>query len=357
MKIIFIASAASIHSVKWISYFARGKKNKITWISFVNPNNIISKEINNIQNNIDLLIVNNLFSLISTVKILRSSNNELVHIHYLGWHSLLTVLLASNKKVILTPWGSDVLNINKLKKLWLKYLFKKSNAVICDSQRLKLISSNLGAKNGQIFISMFGVDTKRFKSSRKIFQNRKRIIIGSNRNHEEIYNLETLFKAANILCKKRNDINFLIAGDGNLGKTFKNFVLKNKLTKNFKFLGSISQEEMLEFYNSIDIYISTSLSDGGLAASTAEAMSFQRIVLVTDNSDNKLWINIGKNGFMFKNKDTNQLVKSIEYIISNKDKMIDISTSARRTIVNNYSYEKEMEKVSNFYQIVLNKRF
>ena len=44
---------------------------------------------------------------------------------------------------------------------------------------------------------------------------------------------------------------------------------------------------MLNFYNSIDIYVSTSLSDGGLASSTAEAMSFERLVIVSNNSDNK----------------------------------------------------------------------
>ena len=47
---------------------------------------------------------------------------------------------------------------------------------------------------------------------------------------------------------------------------------------------------MLEFYNEIDIYVSTALSDGGLAASIAEAMAFERLVIVSDNSDNKLWV-------------------------------------------------------------------
>ena len=57
---------------------------------------------------------------------------------------------------------------------------------------------------------------------------------------------------------------------------------------------------MLEFYNEIDIYVSTALSDGGLAASIAEAMAFERLVIVSDNSDNKLWVKNKKNGFLFE---------------------------------------------------------
>ena len=47
---------------------------------------------------------------------------------------------------------------------------------------------------------------------------------------------------------------------------------------------------MHDFYNKIDIFVSTSLSDGGLSSSIAEAMSFERVVVATNNSDNSLWI-------------------------------------------------------------------
>ena len=42
-----------------------------------------------------------------------------------------------------------------------------------------------------------------------IFSNNNKIIIGSNRKLEKIYDLNTLLLAAKILCKKRKDIKFL----------------------------------------------------------------------------------------------------------------------------------------------------
>ena len=37
-------------------------------------------------------------------------------------------------------------------------------------------------------------------------------------------------------------------------------------SKKVKFLGSLNKKEMIDFYNKLDIYVSTSLSDGGLSS-------------------------------------------------------------------------------------------
>ena len=82
-----------------------------------------------------------------------------------------------------------------------------------------------------------------------------------------------------------------------LKETLEKFVKQKNLTSNIKFLGQLNKREMLNFYNKIDIYISTSLSDGGLASIIAEAMSFERLIIISNNSDNKIWIKNNINGF------------------------------------------------------------
>ena len=37
MKIIFIASAASIHSLRWIKFFSKKEEFEIEWITFAYP--------------------------------------------------------------------------------------------------------------------------------------------------------------------------------------------------------------------------------------------------------------------------------------------------------------------------------
>ena len=120
-------------------------------------------------------------------------------------------------------------------------------------------------------------------------------------------------------------------------------------------MGLLNKNQMIDFYNSIDIYVSTSLSDGGLAASIAEAMSFERLVIASNNSDNKIWIRHGKNGYLFKTGDYESLSALIISAIDNKEDSLRISKSSRNLISEKYSYSKEMKRVQEKYIEILSK--
>ena len=350
MKIIFIASSISIHSLRWINFFAQNTNYDITWITFSEANKETYIEYEKLKEIVKIYNFAKFKDFIKIIETLLLRKYSLVHIHYLGWHSLLSLLINPNAKLILTPWGSDLLCKNLLlKKIWLSYLFKRSFYTICDSERLKNKSINLGANKHNILISMFGIDTNSYKKTREIFSNKK-INIGSNRKLEPIYDIDTFLKAANLISKKYENIDFLIAGSGSLKEKFQNFIEDKKLESRIKLIGLINKKEMLRFYNSIDIYISTSLSDGGLASSIAEAMAFERLVIITKNSDNEMWIKNGKNGYLFKNSDYEKLAQIIEKIIKNKEKNKIIASAARKLIEKNYSYKKEMKKVQHIYE-------
>ncbi len=349
MRIIYIASAKSIHSARWIRFFT--SSNNIIWITNSNPSKETIKEFNYLKKKTTILNSKKLKDLLQIIKVLLFEKYSFVHLHYLGWHSLLTLFMKPSSNLVLTPWGSDLLiNNSFFKKIWLIFLFKKAKYTICDSERLKNAAIKLGAKKNNILVSMFGIDTNSYKANRYIFSDEKKIVIGSNRKLEKIYDVLTLLKTAKSICAKRKDVLFLIAGDGSLKLELKKYVLREKLSKKIIFLGLLNKEEMHDFYNNIDIFVSTSLSDGGLSSSIAEAMSFERVVIVTNNSDNNLWIKDHKNGYLFENKDSVKLGKIIQFILKNKNKNILIGKSARKIIELNYSYKKEMNKVYEIYK-------
>ena len=322
MKIIFIASAASIHSLRWIRFFSQKKDFEIEWITFAYPTHQTKNEYEILKDEILIHNFKTFKGILNSLKSLFDSKKKLVHVHYLGWHSLLILLVNKlNSKIILTPWGSDIKSIKfGLKKIWFKYIFSKSSFIICDSERLKKTSIKLGANKKNIFISMFGVDVNEYKNKRQIFADMPNIFIGSNRRLDKIYDVKTFIESAKIISEKNNNLSFLVAGEGPLEEEYKSYVCKNKLQKKVKFIGSLNKKEMIDFYNRLDIYVSTSLSDGGLSSSIAEAMSFRRIVIVTKNSDNLNWIKEEENGFLFNEGDSKALAKEIEKIISRIDK-------------------------------------
>ena len=138
MIIVFIASSISIHSARWINFFANNNKNTIFWITNSKPNDETINEFSQLKKKVKIYNSRNLKDFIKTIRLLMFVKYNLVHIHYLGWHSLWALFLKPRKNLILTPWGSDLLlQKSSLKRFWLKVLFKKSSYIICDSKRLK----------------------------------------------------------------------------------------------------------------------------------------------------------------------------------------------------------------------------
>ena len=351
MKIIYIASLDSIHTVRWINFFSELKNFDISCIS-------LYKDIGNVNKNIKTYQINGrkfFLNLFRSIFLLRSKKEDLIHIHYLGWNSLIILFASKTKKVILTPWGSDLyLNQNNfLKKVWLKYLFSRCSYMICDSPKLIATAHKLGLKSGKSKVIAFGTNTCEYISYKDPFnfiENKKTITIGTNRNMEPIYDHLTFLKAANILKEESRYFKFIIANDGSLKPKIKNFIRENNLEKSIELVGKKYGRDNIDFYNSLDIYVSTSLSDGGLSASIAEAMSCKRLVIISDNSDNSKFIKHGISGYLFPNKDYIELANLIKQAFTNKNKSIEMANEGRNIILKNCNYHLEMEKVANLYK-------
>lgn len=354
MEIIYLANLNSIHTRRWVDFFSEIKNSKIHCISF-------KKNKEKINNNIRVYKLRGILFLrnfIKAVFLLRSRKNCIVHVHYLGWNSLLLLFTNKKQKIIFTPWGCDLYENkkNSLKRLWLRFILSKCHFIICDSKKLLKTAIEIGYKKKKAEIISFGTDTNQYKSYIKPFKNKndnKIIKIGTNRNMENIYDPLTLLKAANYLRRKSKNFKFYIANDGSLRPSLEKYIRINKLKTNIKLIGKKVGKENIDFYNSIDIYVSTSLRDGGLSASIAEAMSCKRIVIVSDNSDNSKYIKHGISGYLFKNKDYKQLANLIEIASKNKSESLKIASEARKIIIEKCNYHKEMEKVKNIYLRIL----
>jgi len=147
--------------------------------------------------------------------------------------------------------------------------------------------------------------------------------------------IEDLIDVYAKLLKKENfnklEPNLLIGGVGS--KNYKNSLNKKISNKNIKFLGYV--EDRYSFFNSIEIFIFPSYSEG-LGLVLLEAMSHEVLCITRDVTPMNSIINNGKNGFLFK--DNNELMEIIEKALMlnslEKDKMVK---SALEKIEKSYS--------------------
>ena len=160
-KILFIAPSNSIHSHKWINYFAKNTSLKLTWISFYSTDLGLR-----IGNNIKYynLSENNIFSNYLFIRnLLKKENFSLIHLHYIGKFSHLLLLLRI-KKLIVTPWGSDIkfLKNKSIKYFLTKKLLEKSSLITVDANYMVDIINNISTKTKNIKRINFGTDTSFF---------------------------------------------------------------------------------------------------------------------------------------------------------------------------------------------------
>ena len=116
----------------------------------------------------------------------------------------------------------------------------------------------------------------------------------------------------------------------------------------FRTVSGIPHDELPRYLTSANIFVSTALSDAGLAASTVEAMDCGLPVVITDSGDNRKWVEDGVNGFIIPLKDPKTLAEKIIYLLKNPDVGKEFGMRNRKIIEERNDYYKEMKKMENF---------
>lgn len=357
MRIMFLASAASVHSHKWINFFAE-QGHDVTWVSLHAANCEMNEAVNFYQ----LPISNNTLGLFkAAMKILniaRLSKPEAIHVHSLGRYGFAS-LLVTKFCLVLTPWGSDVLLNGKswLKRLMMKYLIKQSKLITCDAAHMMIEVRAMSNLQGNVQRINFGVDVEKYRKLERVNigllpSEVKRHLKGggfrviSTRNLHEIYDVQCLVAAFSKLTRKCADSILFIAGTGPALPKLQEKVSKARLRSRVVFLGNISQAALTNVLNVMDVYVSTSKSDAGLASSTAEAMACELPVVITDVHDNAEWIDNGVSGYLFKPGDADALAGILlEVSQMPKIKRDNLGIKARQKITENNNLTLEMQKM------------
>jgi glycosyltransferase involved in cell wall biosynthesis len=356
MKICFLAGANSIHSYKWVKYFAENG-HEVSWISLF-PND--QGDIKGI--NFYFVKGNFIQKAFRIKKIIKDVNPDILHAHYAGINGLLAALSGFHP-FVLTAWGSDILvaGRSKIKKFFIRYALHKADLITCDAEHMKKEMVEIGADANKIQLVRFGTNVKKFIPGPKDENLKKELGIKNNltiislRNFEQIYDIETLIKTIPSVLEEFSGINILIAGRGPEEKKLKNLVKRLNIENNVKFIGFIPNEDLPKYLKLADIYVSTSLSDAGISASTSEAMACGLPVIITDIGENKNWVKNGNGGYLVPIKNPKVFSEKIKNLLKRKDLREKFGKTNRKTIEKKEDYCKEMAKMEKiYYEIIKN---
>ncbi|MDD1771123.1 MAG: glycosyltransferase [Methanomassiliicoccales archaeon] len=283
---------------------------------------------------------------------------DIVHSHYISHYGFLGAF-SGFRPIVMTAWGTDVLiepEKSMVKGFQVRYALKRADIVTCDGENTAAKLASLGVPGGKIMRIYFGVDTARASPARRdtgIYGRYKRDsldkVVVDIRGFTPVYDPATYVKAAAKVLKHHPHTVFVMAREGEGRKETEDMVRSMGIQDNFAFIGNIPADLIPAYLASSDVYVSTSLSDSGIAASTAEAMSCGAAVVSTDVGDIRIWIRDGVNGFVVAKGDPESLAARIDELLSNDELRGSIGVEARKTMLERQDYNKEMGKVESLY--------
>ena len=360
MRICFLATADSIHSKKWIEFFTK-RGHEIHWITLT-PNYF--GEIKNVKiyffkkypgKALDIAL-----NVIPIRRLIKKINPDILHAHYAGVNGVLAALSGFHP-FVLTAWGSDILITvkSKIVKPLIKFALNKADLITCDAGHMEEAIIKLGADAAKIKIINFGINVEKFSPHAKDENLIKELkiqdssVIISLRNFEPIYNIETLIRAIPIVVKELPKAKFIIAGKGQEEERLKNLVKNLKIEENVRFIGFIRNDDLPRYLRTADIYVSTSLSDAGIAASTAEAMACGLPVVITTTGENEKWVKDGEGGCLIPIKNPGTLAQKLIYLMKNENLRKEAGLINRKTIEEKNNYYEEMGKMEKIYKYLI----
>ncbi|MFH2055143.1 MAG: glycosyltransferase [bacterium] len=287
MRILFLGEALSSHLLRWAEEFK-----KLDWEVLVASCDYDDKFTGHKLTSKYPAGPLRYLSLVGQIKqLIAEFQPFVVNAHFLPTYGL-AAALANVHPLILTLWGSDIL-VSGSRGFWARrrsrFVLGRSDLIVADAECLLAAARQLGPVRRHLVVS-FGVRRSWYESGKeRELSEGETLRIISTRQHEEIYDLPTLLRAAKILLEEDFPLELTISGSGSLESTLRQLTSELGLAGKTVFVGRLSEERMFSTLRNADIYVSTSRSDS-TSVSLLEAMSQKLYPVVTDIPGNREWL-------------------------------------------------------------------
>lgn len=356
MRVLFLAPANSIHTVRWVN--ALSKKCKICLISL--PNHIMRED--KITPNVQVLYLpfggNKGYYLNAPFvkKIVRMFCPDVINAHYASGYGTLA-RIAKLPHLILSVWGSDVYSFpyeSKLKmdiiKKNLRYAEKIASTSLSMSHQVQRL---IGKRN--IFITPFGVDINVFKKLPANKEEKQEFTIGIVKSLSYNYGIDFVIRAFKIFDEKlmEKDVKrqLLIYGEGEEKNTLMQLCIDLNLSDKIKFLGKIENNKVPAALSKMDLVcFGSRLESFGVSA--VEAMACELPVIATEAEGFKEIIEPGVTGYIVPQDAPEEMATYIMKLFYEPELRKKMGQEGRKRVIRHYNWDKNIRKMIELYNSI-----
>ena len=358
MKICYLGENVSVHNQKWIKALSKLESIDLHVITFnrgVKFDNVVYHYLKEYTKSKADYILN-----IPRVKtIVQNINPDILHAHYASSYGYIGSC-CNFHPFIITGWGADIFDSTKnpiLKKI-IKRSFCKADALTVLSKITLEEMKKLTDKKVELI--PFGVDTSKFVPNNE--KQDKIIRIGTVRSLRVKYGVEYLIRAFALLYDKFPQITLEIVGEGELRKSLEDLCNSLGVADRVSFHGFVNQQTEFKKYSSIltqlDIFAILSIMDSdtfGVACVEASACGIP--VVAANVGGLPEVIKDGITGIIVPPKNPAKTAEALEKLITNESLRMEMGIAGRKNVVENYDWEKSVQKMVNLYNQLLKSNY
>jgi glycosyltransferase involved in cell wall biosynthesis len=166
-------------------------------------------------------------------------------------------------------------------------------------------------------------------------------------NNRTVKGIDILLKSMKLIPRDVN-INLIVIGEKMEKSPIPKLIKKSGIADKIHILGF--RKDSLNIVASCDVSICPSIGSEALTKSVIEAMSLGVVPIISDIEGNRPLVDNMINGFIFKNKNPQDLADNIMVAYKNRHALEDFSKAAKLKIDRDINIKNTITKYSNFYQ-------
>lgn len=256
-------------------------------------------------------------------------------------------------------WGSDLLydaNRSIQARFRCRYTLHHTDIFVGDCQSVADKAIKMGFPQERIFSFPWGVDLQHFTpagdaSLREKLGWQKNFVLLSSRSFEEIYGVDVIIRAFSLAVKRCPEMRLLLLGRGSLESNLRKMVNSAGISGNVHFATFTPLEDLPDIYRSADVYVSASHSDGS-SVSLMEALACGTPAVVSNIAGNLEWIEEGKNGWIFRDNDSQDLAEKMSSAYE-KMNLVSMRKAARTTAEKRADWSRNFPILLEAYQAAI----
>lgn len=198
-------------------------------------------------------------------------------------------------------------------------------------ERLRVIYNGISFKEAPKFCGK-----EEFLKRYGLEYDKESIYIGIAARLQIVKGVIYFLEAAKKVAAKNANVEFLVAGSGDLEDDFKSFIKKNKLGERIHLLGFVS--DINSFYNVIDINTLTSLSES-FPYSLLEGAKMKKATIAAAVGGIPEMIRHNATGLLFNACDTDKLAENMEKLINDSSLRKNFGENFYKEVKENFSAE------------------